>query len=142
MQNEKVASQKFWLVLYMYRYIRWSCTRDTHVTRKGKDPYMCGVWVSDRSSHVHNMHIYWKEKETHILTFKTSDLLWVEILSRWRQFIPTYTDNKISQQISLTFDDDTFHLWWRHCHVQAYTDYTLRKLQLENKSFSALRLSV
>ena len=68
--------------------------------------------------------IYWKEKETHMLTFKTSDLLWVQILSCWQQFIPTYTDNKIPQQISLIFADDTFHLRWRHCHVQAYTDYT------------------
>ena len=72
----------------------------------------------------------------HILTFKTSDLLRVQNLSCWQQFIPTYTDNKISQQISLIFSDDTFHLWWRHCHVQAYTDYTSRKSQLENKSFS------
>ena len=45
--------------------------------------------------------IYWKEKETHILTFNASDLLWVLILSCWQQFISTYTDNKISQQISL-----------------------------------------
>ena len=63
--------------------------------------------------------VYWKEKETHILTFKTSDLLWVRILSRWQQFIPTYTDYKIPQQISLIFADDTFHLRWRHCNVQA-----------------------
>ena len=38
--------------------------------------------------------------------------------------------------MSLIFADDTFHLWWRHYHVQAYTDYTWRKPELENKSFS------
>ena len=58
-------------------------------------------------------YIYWKEKETHILTFKTSDLLWVQILSCWQHFIPTYTHNESRQQISLIFADDTFYLRWR-----------------------------
>ena len=47
-----------------------------------------------------------------------------------------YTDNKFPQQISLIFADDTFHLRLCHSHVQAQTDYTWRKPELENKSFS------
>ena len=40
------------------------------------------------------------------------------------------------QQIPLVLADDTFHLRWRHCHVQAYIYYSWRKPELENKSFS------
>ena len=39
------------------------------------------------------MFIYWKEKETHILTFQISDLLYEQILSWYQQFIPTNTDD-------------------------------------------------
>ena len=69
----------------------------------------------------------------HILTFETSDLLREQILSCRQQFIPIYTDNEIPLQISLVFADDTFHLRWRHCNLQAYTDYPWRKSELENK---------
>ena len=37
--------------------------------------------------------IYWKEKETHILTFQTSDLLYEQILSWYQQFIPADTED-------------------------------------------------
>ena len=64
-----------------------------------------------------NTYVYCKEKETHILTFQTSDLLYEQILSWYQQFIRTDTDDWISQQISLIFVDDVFHLPWRHCHL-------------------------
>ena len=32
--------------------------------------------------------LYWKEKETHILNFLTSDLYWEHYLSLYQQFIP------------------------------------------------------
>ena len=53
-------------------------------------------WLCWRILHVTILEstykLYWKEKETHILTFQTSDLLYEQILSRYQQFIPTNTD--------------------------------------------------
>ena len=37
--------------------------------------------------------LYWKEKETHILTFQISELLYEQILSWYQQFIPTNTED-------------------------------------------------
>ena len=47
--------------------------------------------------------------------------------------IPTI---KFLQKKSLIFVDDVFHLPWRHCRLEACTDYTWRKPELENKSLS------
>ena len=40
-----------------------------------------------------NADIYWKEKETHIVNFLTSDLYWKHYFSQFQPFIPINTNN-------------------------------------------------
>ena len=63
----------------------------------------------------------------HILTFKTLELLWKQILSWYHQFIPTYTVF-ITQQITLIVVEDALQ--------RAYVHHTWRKQEHKNKLLS------